>query len=400
MNHKVYLLKTKMIFSTALMALVTAVVGFSIFLRGFFYIYEESKIALAAFNYKVDYARFNNQELLASVFSALNDRPEKKAPAQSVNGNADSLPVLVYHGIVKKPNGTDVTLETFREQMFALKKAGYQTVTSADFLEFVNGRKKLPAKSFLLTFDDGRKNSYYPVDPILKALDYSAVMFVVTRYSLVKESGPFYLSLAELKNMVKSGRWEMQVHTRDGHTFYSVDANGLPGHFYGDKLWRFQDNRLETDEEFRNRIADDFLAAYKDMKNLLGISATMFAYPFGDYGHISRNFPDAEKVVKYETSRVYPAAFYQTWIGEGFTTNFPNPDQYLKKRLDVRPHWTADYLLSMLQSGEKKSLPYSDSFTAPEKNNWITMLGTGDFSESDLVLRATEANDSGGTLLN
>ena len=70
----------------------------------------------------------------------------------------------------------------------------------------MKGEKNLPEKSFLLTFDDGRKDSYYPVDPILKALDYRAIMFVISGRSLgdEKEVSPFYLSSSELKRMQKA----------------------------------------------------------------------------------------------------------------------------------------------------------------------------------------------------
>jgi peptidoglycan/xylan/chitin deacetylase (PgdA/CDA1 family) len=42
----------------------------------------------------------------------------------------------------------------------------------------MKGEKILPKKSFLLTFDDGRKDSFYPVDPVLKKLNYNAVILI------------------------------------------------------------------------------------------------------------------------------------------------------------------------------------------------------------------------------
>src|SRR3990167_8963661 len=107
---------------------------------------------------------------------------------------AKSIPVLLYHGIIENADGSNILLEDFKNQMFALKKAGWQTVNIEDFYAFMRGEKQVPDKSFLLTFDDGRKDSYYPVDPILKALNYRATIFVITGRSLVEKNseGNFY----------------------------------------------------------------------------------------------------------------------------------------------------------------------------------------------------------------
>ncbi len=395
---KHYLIKTKVYFSLSMLMLIGMVVGFSIFLKGFFYLYAQGKIWLDSYQYEVSYAESTNHDLLSSMMLAM---AGDSVPVQTpVNGYADSVPVLLYHGIVSRPNGTDVTVETFKEQMFALKQAGYQTITMNDFENFVNGRKKVPAKSFLLTFDDGRKDSYYPVDPILRALNYNAVMFVITRYSMLDEAGPYYLSLPELRNLLASGRWELESHTRDGHTFYNIDSKGTPGHFYSDRLWLLQQNRQETVDEFHSRIHDDFVGAYQDLKNALGVEAHAFAYPFGDFGQSTDNFPDARRVVPQETSRVYPIAFYQSWIGEGFTDNFPNTEAYLKKRLDVRPTWSAGYLKGLFDSGEAKPLPYSDTFDGTTNIDWVLLWGSTTMSGGNLSLETGAFNNGTAVLLN
>jgi hypothetical protein len=110
------------------------------------------------------------------------------APDTANAKKASSIPILLYHGVINNPNwqpdGVSISLDDFRQQMFALKKSGYQTIKLEDYLAFTKGEKELPEKSFILTFDDGRKDSYYPVDPILRVLGYTAVMNVITGRSL------------------------------------------------------------------------------------------------------------------------------------------------------------------------------------------------------------------------
>src|ERR1700722_8899402 len=147
-------------------------------------------------------------------------------------GNVQSVPVLLYHGIVNQPDGTNIELSDFVNQMVTLKKAGWQTITYDDFAAFMKGEKTLPAKSFLLTFDDGEKDSYYPVDPLLKALKYNAVIFVITHDSLNNNSSNVYLTENELKEMINSGRWEVEANTQNGSGYIPIDANGDEGYFF------------------------------------------------------------------------------------------------------------------------------------------------------------------------
>ena len=99
---------------------------------------------------------------------------------------AISIPILLYHGITDEPYKGDILLEKFRDQMFALKKAGYHTITLEEFYKFQKGEINLPQKSILITFDDGIKRSFYKADPIFKALGFKATMFIITKYSLNK----------------------------------------------------------------------------------------------------------------------------------------------------------------------------------------------------------------------
>ena len=102
--------------------------------------------------------KVNTELLYRSYLSQLTNNPN-----QDTDAIALSVPVLVYHGISDEPYKEDVLLSDFEKQMFTLKNAGYQTITLEDFYEFMQGEKELPEKSFLLTFDDGIKSSYYKI---------------------------------------------------------------------------------------------------------------------------------------------------------------------------------------------------------------------------------------------
>lgn len=324
---------------------------------------------------------------------------------------AKSVPVLVYHGILPEwtidvkgdiiMDGFNLPVKNFKDQMFTLKKAGWQTVSMSDFEAFMRGEKQLPDKSFLLTFDDGRKDSYYRADPVLKAVDYTAVMFVITGESLnpEKQNYKFHLNIDELRSMVKSGRWELEVHTAFGHGAPVISAGGMRGHFYSDKLWLPEQNRIETEEEFTKRVYNDIKLAKESLMNTFGINVTTFAYPFGDYGKDTKNFPGSQKIVFSTIDSLFNFGFYQTWVGQGYTYNYPNQKETaLIKRLEPGIDWTGEKLLSYLEFGRAKDMPY-DTNSETGFNGFVDNEGKLTDTNGALTLSTDENKMSAFTFL-
>lgn len=307
-----------------------------------------------------------------------------------------SVPVLLYHGSIEQADSTNISLDNFREHMFALKKAGYQTITMEDLQLFMEGKKKLPEKSFLLTFDDGRKDSFYPADPILKSLGYSAVMFVITGESLGTQESPFHLSENELKYMLQTGRWEIESHSQNAHRTYPIDELGNSGIFLSNKLWISELSRLETDKEFEERIAEDFLVSKNLLQDTLGIQVNSFAYPFGDYGQGSINYPGAQDVVAKWTNSVYRFTFREVGLPNAIR-NYADPHATMIDRIDVKPEWTGEYLVSLLENSNDKPIPYEDLFTSD--HGWISLAGKVSVANSALVMSTvSDGNSTGGVL--
>jgi peptidoglycan/xylan/chitin deacetylase (PgdA/CDA1 family) len=327
---------------------------------------------------------------------APNLEPSKQAAMQAV-------PILLYHGVITTPgwksDGTNISLNDFQSQMFALKKAGYRSITLAQFLDFMQSDKPVPLKSVLITFDDSRADSYYPVDPILRVLDFNAVMFVITGRSIGTDNNKstFHLSEDELKKMLANGRWEMASHTQNGHGFLKIDANGTQGHFLSDKLWLDSENRLETDEEYIQRINADLAASKSDLEKNLGIKVLGFAYPFGDYGNDAQDFPGAKEILNNSMNSLFPLAFRQVSENE-FPGNYPGKDFRLVKRIDVNENMKKDQLLSILNSSQDKSLPYADSFSS--NNGWLTAWGSSELKSGLLLTRSSPSENSSMTFLN
>lgn len=265
------------------------------------------------------------------------------------NRKAEFVPVLVYHGIIVKSDNANILVDNFRDQMFALKEAGYNAIGANDLQEFLKGEKQLPEKLFVLTFDDGRKDSYYPVDPILKALDYKAVMFVIVGHSIGNEErdSHFYLSEIELRKMIKSGRWDIESHGYKDHGFIEINREGDLGHFLSNKMWLSNKQRLETEDEFKNRISADLEKAKDILERELNIRVNGFAFPYGDYGHLLSNVSGAQNIIMDIAEKHYDMLFAQAW-NKNENENRPNNGKMVK-RISVKPEWSAQDLLSEIE---------------------------------------------------
>lgn len=273
------------------------------------------------------------------------------------NQNASWIPVLVYHKIADEKNGTNISRKIFEDQMFYLKESGFHTVSLDDLEKFLEGKISLPEKSFVITFDDGAKESFYPADPILHALGYKAVMFVIAAHSLSdghENSGGYYLNTSEIKAMSKSGRWEIGSHTYDCHSEIPIDASGNMGDCLTNKMWLADKNRLETDEEYYYRIRTDLTEAKKEISDKLGVDTNSFAFPFGDYGYDSKNIA-ADKYLDGVLSRLYKLNFYQPFGGESIENKpDPNKEDYYVRRIKVSPDWSGEQLVSAITSGTQQ----------------------------------------------
>lgn len=331
---------------------------------------ESGSRFLAAAGYRMEFAGVAN---LAAALGAGGASSAEDAP----RGTAEAVPVLVYHGIVKDADRFSMTAATFKEQMFALARDGWRTVTLEEFEAYMRGERELPDKSFLLTFDDGRRDSFEGADPVLSAVGFHAVMFVASGQSLgdPAEHNRYYLDERGLRRMLATGRWELGSHAvQDDGGFVPVDPEGLEGNFLSSKRWLPEEERVETDTEYAARLKDELTESKEALEETFGAEIAAFSYPFGDYGQQSSNHPAAERAIADALIGVYDMAFQQVWpLHDEFSENYPGEERLHRlRRIEVGTRWSGSELLSYLEAGRAKPLPYEAAFAADEgwKHNW------------------------------
>ena len=94
-------------------------------------------------------------------------------------------PVLCYHrvGGPLELGVTRVARSSFARQMKTLARAGWRTLTLAEFSQRVaHPASRIPHPEFLLTFDDGYASLAEHVYPILADVGFTATTFLITDY--------------------------------------------------------------------------------------------------------------------------------------------------------------------------------------------------------------------------
>ena len=208
---------------------------------------------------------------------------------------ADGFVALSYHDVQDavardaSTGQTAVSTANLAQQFAWLRQAGWRVVSVADLLAAQAGRKPLPDKAVLLSFDDGYASFYSKVFPLLQQYHYPALLAVVgswmeARQPAEGEAPPksALLDWAQIKAMSRSGLVEVASHSYDLH-------RGLPGNPQGNRqpagVTRIYDaaaKTYETDAAYARRIRAELQAASASIARHLGKKPRVMVWPYGE----------------------------------------------------------------------------------------------------------------------
>ncbi len=110
--------------------------------------------------------------------------------------------ILGYHDFSETEQQTAMRIRTskFREQMQTIRDLGLAVIPMSDFIAWKNGEKAIPAKSVVITIDDGWKSVYTDAYPILKEFGYPFTIFIYKDYL---DGGSKAMTTTMVKDMLK-----------------------------------------------------------------------------------------------------------------------------------------------------------------------------------------------------
>lgn len=272
--------------------------------------------------------------------------------------------VLSYTGITKSEDPNYVYPARFREQLQALKAAGYQTIKLGDALAFLQAKGPLPEKALLLLFEGDRKDSVIEATSMLEKAGFFGNLCVPTK--LLQSWGNFFLKEGELKKMSRHPNWDLVSMGDQAIDPIRIDAKGTEGHFLSRRLWLT--DKQEDDEAFRQRLTADYVKAASILKDICGHRVIAYLHPYSDTGAGAGADPLAADINRLGVESNYFLAFSR--VGNPF--NGPESDRYNLTRLRVQGDWTGQRLVSELA----QYTPRQEALTAiGSRGNWQLVNG-------------------------
>jgi peptidoglycan/xylan/chitin deacetylase (PgdA/CDA1 family) len=225
------------------------------------------------------------------------------------------IPILLYHALSSEASSSPsnlylVSKDVFKKQLSALKEAGYISIGTQELYDYYYNNGVLPKKAFMITFDDGRKDSYEYSDEILQELGFKAVMCIIPL--MQEKKYPLYLTWHTLNKMQRSDHWDIQAHGYLYHNLIPIDEKGTLGDFASNLMWLKKEERLENFDEYKQRLHDDLILQKEIIrKHIPDAKVLAFAFPFGDWGVASQNMDTKLSIaINYaEVNDVFPLSF-------------------------------------------------------------------------------------------
>lgn len=219
------------------------------------------------------------------------------------------VPIFLYHFVGRQTlerNGRsvsrfNVTAADFEAQLALLQALGYHSVTIGEIAAALEGTAVLPGRPIALTFDDGWREHYDVVFPLLQRYGMRATFFVTTSFI----GFPRFMTWEELAEL-RDARMEIASHGRKHLDLTDADDQ---------EAWREIARSKET------------------LEAELGVSVVSFAYPFGGY---RKGLP-----------ALLERAGYRVAVGVGDSPPIRRPGgRYYLRRTEIRGE---DNLLVVLQ---------------------------------------------------
>ncbi|MFF7948447.1 polysaccharide deacetylase family protein [Streptomyces griseorubiginosus] len=286
--------------------------------------------------------------------------PERAAPV-----------ILTYHDL--KPHSRSryiVDPAVFERQLSALQAAGYRTLTTEEFVDYLLGGP-VPPRSVMLTFDDGTHGLWTYGDRVLARHRMHAASFLIT--GRVGRHRPYYLSWQEIARMARSGRWDFEDHTHDLHSRTRIGPHGELGSLLAHRRYLGSTGRLESTDHYERRVRADFASSLAAFEEHGLPRPSLFAYPFSESAD-----PQQTSYVRDLIERTFAAALTdKTFSPEPAARRSAVHQEY--QRLEVFADTTADALLAQV-AARTPVPPSGDPLRFPERwtgISWKPLGSTG-----------------------
>jgi len=217
-----------------------------------------------------------------------------------------SFPALLYHNVGPRRPGVSHWMTVgpgeFARQLEWLRRRRYRSLSTAELVEWAAADAPVPARSVLLTFDDGFADLAETAFPLLIRAGFTAIVFIVTGYIGATNDWDqrFGRGSERLLDAEAIRHWRRAGIEFGAHTRSHPDLTTLPA----------------------GAAEEEIAGSRADLEELLQEPVRTFAYPFGA----------ADDVTRRIAAHAYPVA---AGVEEG--VNRPGVDAHAVRRTMVDP---------------------------------------------------------------
>ena len=225
------------------------------------------------------------------------------------------VPILMYHYVSEPPEDADeyrldlsVSPANFRAQLQYLADNDFTAVDLYDLSLAITGKRPLPPKPVILTFDDGYLDHYTNAFPLLQEFGFKGTFFIVTEF--VDAGNPAYMNWEMIEQMAAAGM-RMEPHSKT-----HADLRDQP----------------------RDVLIWQILGSQETLAAHIGYTPRYFCYPGGRY--------DEDTIAILKEKNFWGAVVTAGGKWHGFN------DRYEWKRLRMRYTTTLSEFADLVEPGE------------------------------------------------
>lgn len=203
---------------------------------------------------------------------------------------------LGYHELGEDGRGAHWSISEGRmaQHLAFLRHEGWSFVGIDALLAARDGRRPLPARAVLLTFDDGYDDDYTRVLPLLRAFEAPAVFALVTSWMEAPAGGSFdydgqpmprarLITWAQARQMQASGLCEFASHSHDLHRVVPGNPQGNMQPAAVTRIWDVRSRTHETDSAWARRVEADLVRSSGVIARHLGRRPRAMVWPYGRF---------------------------------------------------------------------------------------------------------------------
>ncbi|WP_238933494.1 polysaccharide deacetylase family protein [Brevibacillus choshinensis] len=194
--------------------------------------------------------------------------------------------VLAYHHVAERSDQRySITPEQFAAQISFLHENGLHPISLDEFARFMESGDLSTENAVLITFDDGYESYYTQAFPILKSYGYPSANFVIAdrlrdSADRNRKNMTTPLTRQQVREMQASGLAAFGSHTYSLHDKQEQNEWGELGPETA-PVYREDLQRLEVEQEYRDRLYVDFSMSRVGLGEWTGQSVNAISLPYG-----------------------------------------------------------------------------------------------------------------------